>query len=243
MKIGILQAGHVLDTLAAKHGEYSDIFERFLAGKGFTFHTWNVVDDEFPANPSAADGWLITGSRHSVYENRSWIRQLERFLRECYANDIPIVGVCFGHQVLATALGGTVELSRRGWTIGRQEYLIGSESHHLNCWHQDEVTSLPDSAKRIGTSKSCRNAMLAYGNRAISMQPHPEFGHAFLDALIEARGVGVMPDHVIEQARNELGKVIATDKFAEIISGFFLKSRRSQKVAKPRQGDTASCQS
>ena len=226
MKIGILQSGHVVRTLVKEHGEFSDMFQRLLAGRGFRFQTWNVVDDDIPATPGESDGWLVTGSRHSVYENLSWIRRLEQFLRECYEVGVPMVGVCFGHQALASALGGTVESSRSGWNVGRQRYLIGSESHHLNCWHQDEVTSLPDTAERIATSKFCENAMLAYGNRAISMQPHPEFDHLFMDGLIEKRGVGVVPADLLNQARSELGKSIANDRFSEIIADFFWNAHR-----------------
>ena len=93
MKIGILQTGHPPTELAPTHGDYPSMFERLLGGRGFTFQTWSVVDGEFPAGPQDADGWLITGSRHGVYEDHPWIAPLEALVRDIIAAGKPLVGI------------------------------------------------------------------------------------------------------------------------------------------------------
>ncbi|EDM69662.1 glutamine amidotransferase, class I [Roseobacter sp. AzwK-3b] len=104
MKIGILQTGHAIDILRRELGDYDAMFARLLDGHGFTFETWNVVDQDYPDRPSEADGWLITGSKHGAYEDHPWIPPLERFIRDIYDAGRPLVGVCFGHQIIAQRL-------------------------------------------------------------------------------------------------------------------------------------------
>ena len=101
MLIGILQTGQAPDVLIEKSGDYPDMFERLLAGYGFAFRSFRVVDGEFPADVQACDGWLITGSRHGAYEDHAWIPPLEAFIRDAYAAHVPLVGICFGHQIIA----------------------------------------------------------------------------------------------------------------------------------------------
>ena len=81
MKIGILQTGHVADNLQEANGNYPEIFARFLGAEGFETVNYAVVDNEFPASADVADGWLITGSRHGVYEDHDWIKPLEDLIR------------------------------------------------------------------------------------------------------------------------------------------------------------------
>ncbi len=233
MKIGILQAGFVPDKLADDHGQFVDMFERLLSGHGFSYASWNVILDEFPGSPSDADGWLVTGSKHSVYEDLSWIRRLEQFLRDCYDTDVPIVGVCFGHQVLASALGGKVEKYRGGWGIGRHTYQFHGKPISLNAWHQDQVIELPADAEVTGSSEFCRHAMLSYGDRAISVQAHPEFDRSFVRGLMETRGVGVIPAEQLERANSTLDEDVQSREFAGFIAGFFRNSvmRQSRLVA------------
>lgn len=118
MKIGILLAGYTPDKLLEKHGDYDTMFQRLLEGHGFEFVTYPVLDDVLPADAHAADGWLITGSKFSTYDEHSWISPLEYFLRAAYDSAVPIVGICFGHQILAQALGGKVEKFSGGWSGG-----------------------------------------------------------------------------------------------------------------------------
>ena len=108
MKIGILKTGHAPDIVRDELGDYDAMFARLLGGHGFSFDPYDVVDEEFPVGAHAADGWLVTGSKHGAYEDHPWIAPLEQLIRDIRAADRPLVGVCFGHQIIAQALGGTV---------------------------------------------------------------------------------------------------------------------------------------
>lgn len=117
MKIGILQTGRSPESIRAKHGDYNEFFERYLSGRGFTFENYEALEGELPQDPHDAQGWLITGSRFGVYEDHPWIKPLETFLQDAFKAGVPIFGVCFGHQILAQALGGKVEKFRDGWSV------------------------------------------------------------------------------------------------------------------------------
>ena len=188
MKIGILQTGRVIDALRETHGDFPDMMIRLLQDGDFTFRTFAVLDRVFPNNATECDGWLLTGSRHSAYDDLPWIATLESFLRAAYAANVPIVGICFGHQILAQALGGKVEKFPLGWAIGPTRYdFAEGEKTVINAWHQDQVTSLPSGATRIATSAFCENAALVYGTRALTYQAHPEFTNAFGRDLLDMR--------------------------------------------------------
>ncbi len=202
MLIGILQTGHFPDVLQPEHGDYDAMFARLLGGQGFEFRTWNVVDMDFPGGPGDADGWLITGSKHGAYEDHPFIAPLEAFIREIDAAQKPLIGVCFGHQIIAQALGGTVEKFGGGWSVGRTEYTTTEGAPlALNAWHQDQVTALPDGAQVLASSPFCANAILSYGDHIWTVQAHPEFGGAIVDGLARTRGPGVVPQDLLTHAQ------------------------------------------
>ncbi len=221
MKIGILQTGHAPDELRPARGDYDAHFARLLAGQGFDFQTYNVVDMEFPDSINACDGWLITGSRHGVYEDHAFIPPLEQLIRDIYAAGIPLVGVCFGHQIIAQALGGHVEKFKGGWAVGRKEYDWNGEKVALNAWHQDQVIAPPEGARVVAKNAFCENAALVYDNRAFTVQAHPEFDTAFIEGLATYRGPGVVPDAELHEANANLDKPVDNNLLAAKIAQFF----------------------
>lgn len=227
MKIGILRTGHSPDGLKETLGNYDAMFEQLLAGHDFSFETFSVVDGAFPAGPQDADGWLITGSKHGAYEDHAWIPPLEQLIRDINTADKPLIGVCFGHQIIAQAMGGKVEKFAGGWSVGRTEYVHAGKPVALNAWHQDQVTERPQDARVVGQSDFCANAMLAYGDNIWTIQPHPEFSADFVDGLITMRGKGVVPDAQLDAARDTLANPTDSDDIAAHMAQFFKQKARA----------------
>ena len=226
MLIGILQTGLAPDVLVDKSGDYPDMFEKMLAGHGFTFRTYRVVDGILPASVTECDGWLITGSRHGAYEDHPWIPRLEAFIRDSYAAHVPLVGICFGHQIIAQAMGGKVEKFAQGWAVGPTDYDFDGETITLNAWHQDQVTRKPEAAKVVASNAFCANAALLYDDRAFTVQAHPEFRSDFVDGLMQTRGKGVVPQDRMDSANSRLADPLQDQAIAARIAAFF-KAKRS----------------
>ena len=225
MLIGILQTGLAPDSLVDSSGDYPDMFARLLAGHDFSFRTYRVVENEFPASVTDCDGWLITGSRHGVYEDHPWIAPLEQFIRDAYAAHVPTVGICFGHQIIAQAMGGRVERYEGGWAVGATDYDFNGQHMTLNAWHRDQVTQKPANASVLATNEFCTNAALLYDDRMLTVQAHPEFRPEFIDGLMQTRGKGLVPEEVMAAAAARLSDPIQDQAMAAQIAAFFKAKR------------------
>lgn len=192
-RIAILETGAPPPALAATHGDYPAML-RALLGEGFDFETFDVQAGETP-DPAAFDAAIITGSSAGVYETDAWIGELLDWIRDAKGRT-KLVGVCFGHQAMAQALGGRVEKSERGWGVGLHRYKVVSPEPWMTpaatavaipASHQDQVVDQPADARVILRSDFTPFAGLAWGEDAISFQAHPEFTPAFATELTEGR--------------------------------------------------------
>lgn len=211
-KIGILQCGDHPDEVAKKHHSHSALFEKMFGGHHLLFETFRVNYGEFPAKISACDGYIITGSRHGVYEDHDWIAPLEQLVRDCFAASIPVIGICFGHQLMAQALGGKVEKFAAGWSVGKVDYQSSDgKIVSLNAFHQDQVIQAPEGSEAILSSDFCRYAGLSYGNKGMSMQPHPEMDAEFIKDLLDAKGQALFDEKQLSAAYKGLTDDIDVD--------------------------------
>jgi len=237
MKIGILETGKVNPDLVPAHGAYVPMFRNFLHRADPTIEVagWDIVDEgRIPASPRDADGWIVTGSKHGVYDPLPWIEPLKVFLRETYAARVPIVGICFGHQILAEAMGGKVVKSDRGWGCGVHDYRLegrepwmtsARETMRAHAMHQDQVVEKPEDARVIARSEFCDYAGLAYGDYAISIQPHPEFDAAYEGDLIRMRqGSDGIPDEIAQRALRTLESGVDNEVVADWVVAFFRRA-------------------
>jgi GMP synthase-like glutamine amidotransferase len=235
MRIGILETGKVGPELAERHGDYPAMFERRLGAVApdLDFFTVAVVAGEMPDAPGDAEGWIVTGSRHGVYDGLPWIEPLEDFLRACLAQGVPAVGVCFGHQILARALGGQAVKSEGGWQLGVKDYEVVArpgwmaalpDRFALRAVHQDQVVALPPGATVLAAGAGCPYAALAYGDPdrpgAISVQPHPEFDADYLADLLRLRAGSVYPAEEAAAAGASLARATDDEAWARLIAGY-----------------------
>ncbi|MBC8506846.1 MAG: hypothetical protein ISR58_00710 [Anaerolineales bacterium] len=206
MKLGILNAFPSEDYIIDWRDTPSDAYIRFLelAKPNFEYVGYDVADGKFPNSVDACDAYLITGSPKGVYDTYEWIAELADFIRDAYHAGKKLVGICFGHQILAHALGGHSERSEKGWGLGAQAFDIYQqkdwmtkdlEKCSLHFVHQDQVKQLPPEAELLGGNEFCPNLFFAIEDQVLGVQGHPEFTadimHQILDARKEIFGPGL----------------------------------------------------
>ena len=232
MKLTIIQTGGVPPSLRDRFGPYPAMFQRMFdeAGEPFEYETVAVYEDAPFPDAAGLEGIIITGSAAGVYDTHyAWMEPLRHFIRAAYAARTPMLGVCFGHQIMADALGGDVRKSEKGWGLGRHTYAVksrpaflGTEAPALRiaCSHQDQVITPPAEAEVFLASAFTPNAGLVYRNgAAISLQPHPEFDDAYTLALAELRR-GKAPDEVVDTAVSSLTTASDSKETAGYLGAF-----------------------
>ncbi len=213
--IAILATDEVREEYIDRHGDYPDMFrtllERAAADRpvpiDLKLTTYDARISDFP-EPEAHPAYLITGSKLSVYDDEAWIGVLVEFLEEVLRVGGKVVGICFGHQLMAHFFGGRTEPAARGWAVGVQENRTVSREHwmgdgddrlNLLASHKDQVSQMPDGAKLIATSDFCPVGGFVIGDKVLTLQGHPEFEKAY------SRDLMVMRRETIGEEVFELG--------------------------------------
>jgi GMP synthase-like glutamine amidotransferase len=235
LRIGLVQCGHVHLDLVPDHGDYPELFGDLLGPYGIELTTFDVDHGQFPGELDELDGWVISGSADSAYDDLPWIHQTEDLLRELVEREAPMVAVCFGHQLLAQAMGGTVAKSPDGWGAGVHAYeLVGEPlpwmdppAHgtlRLIASHQDQVTELPEGAVLLARTDHCPVAAYTLGSSAFAIQPHPEFTAAVSQGLVERRRDRIGAE-ASDAALASLDQSLDRDILAAWMAGFLRHAR------------------
>lgn len=233
MKLGLLDCGEMPEKWLDEHGSFAQWFIPFLnkAGHAINFEIYDALHGKLPPHPTACDAWLITGSADSVYDDLAWLNALKDFLRQTL-QQAPLVGICFGHQLLHDILGGRVERSPQGWCIGSQHYRVAVQADWMQpqtatfdllASHQDQVTEPAPDSVTLAQSDSCPIAMSTFGDYAISMQPHPELLTDLAQKVFDSRW-DEQGHSVTERALASLGKPLDDTLAAQWIVNFLNKT-------------------
>ena len=233
VRIGILETGRPPEDLAPIHGDYPGMVRQWLGEMDADFSSYAVLDGDFPESVEKADCWVITGSKCAVYEDHAWIPPLEDFIRAARAARKRMLGICFGHQIIAQALGGAVRKSAKGWGLGVHEYAVTEKWPDelgeapgriaIQAYHQDQVEQAPRGAVTIASTGFCAHGALWYPGFAVTVQGHPEFAGPYVGALLENRRGGALTDEDVNRGRRNMA---IEDNRAELagLIGNFLKT-------------------
>ncbi|MCQ3803742.1 MAG: GMP synthase [bacterium] len=205
MRIGLLVCDHVLPRLLPIAGSQEDRFTAFFSERPeIELLAYDLLKGEYPDNPSDCDGWISTGSKHAVSDGEPWVAWLAGFVRRLHEERAPHVGVCFGAQMIAHALGGEVTLQAAGWGLGVTETDVRADAawmvprrdtFQVVVSYQDQITKLPPGSRLLASTDHCPVSMFAIGDHVLGIGGHPEMPIPYIRGLIELkRGISIPPD-------------------------------------------------
>ncbi len=227
-RIGLLLVGHIDAGSLHVGGDYPELYNELLAPLDIQLTTYRCDEGQLPDSVTEQDGWMCSPSRLSVYDDQQWLRDVEQLLRDMIASETPYVGICFGHQLMAQALGATVKKADYGWGIGAKQYEVvapqpwmdSTDPIVLAASHQDQVQELPSDARLLARADYCPIGGMVIGERAWTLQVHPEFSPALADSLLATR-LQLFGEEKANAARETLTQPLHQHRIAGWISRFF----------------------
>ncbi|GGM16186.1 amidotransferase [Pseudomonas asuensis] len=198
VRICILETDILVPELAELYEGYGAMFIRLFAQvpEPVECTVFNVVEGDYPSDDMQFDAYLVTGSKADSFADDPWILRLKTYVQERYARGDKLLGICFGHQLLALALGGIAERAKTGWGLGVQRFEVAQgfswqnpplQEVTLIVSHQDQVTALPPTAQCLAYSRYCPNAAFVVGDQVLCFQGHPEFVADYANRLLIRR--------------------------------------------------------
>jgi GMP synthase-like glutamine amidotransferase len=240
LTLGLLRTDTVLEEFQPRFGDYPDMFGSLLdraaqafPGLSLELPGYFVPGGELPASPEECDGYVITGSRYSVYDDEPWITSLAAFLAGAVAARRKVAGICFGHQLIAHFFGGRTEPAPAGWAVGvhgvrllsRETWMVPERARvGLLSSHKDQVSRLPDGARLIASTDSCPLAGFVIGEDVMTLQGHPEFSKSYAEALMRKRE-GLLGPEKFAAGIESLGQETDEPLVGQWLLRFFLGDR------------------
>ena len=233
MRIGILNTDTLKTEFDTKYGQYPAMFRNVLlqADPNLQIHSYEVQSGDYPTALDDCDAYLITGSKVSAFDDIPWVNELKIFVRSLHQHQKKLIGICFGHQLIAEALGGKVERSNGGWHVGvhgatlkKNTVLFGSAQQEFNLIynHQDQVLKIPRESILLASCKNCPVAMLAIEDHILSFQGHVEFDVAYAKDLLEMRR-SILGEDTYLKASDSLKETTENAKVTDWILKFLKK--------------------
>lgn len=242
MHIGILQCDSVDSNLQPQFNDYPDMFQRLLTSDPVrpqpTFRVYDLTAGQFPQSVAECDAWLITGSKWSVNDRDDWISRAHEFVRQLHAQRRPTVGICFGHQLISRALGGTVEKAAVGWGVGVHTVNVDQQrpwmtpqhdALSLLVSHQDQVIEPPAGAVQLAGHAFCPHGMLEIDGHMLTMQGHPEFPKGYARAVMDKRR-DTLGESVYQEGIASLEQSIDPDVVARWVRNFLAGASEAAKT-------------
>lgn len=224
LRVCILETDILRPELVDQYQGYGQMFQRLFSQQPIAaeFVVYNVMEGHYPADSEVFDAYLVTGSKADSFATDPWIETLKAYLLNRYERGDKLLGICFGHQLLALLLGGKSERASQGWGVGTHNYQLAAKAPWMSpvveeltllISHQDQVTALPENATVIASSDFCLFAAYHINDQVLCFQGHPEFIHDYSRALLDIRqlnlGEQIYQQGVASLARDHHGVTVA----------------------------------
>ncbi len=209
MMIGILQCDHIRCEMRAEYGDFPMMIQRLLiqVAPSHSFKIYDVTNEQYPVDIDECDAYITTGSKASIYDDEQWIKTFQHFVLALHKERKKLVGLCFGHQMIAQALNGQAGKAVQGWGVGvhtsnvilSKPWMQPQQSTvKLLVSHQDQVSLLPDGGQLLASNDFCANSIYQIDNHILGIQGHPEYCKNYVAALMYIRSDSIGEQKVSE---------------------------------------------